>query len=48
MLLADASIVIVGVPYNTDSPDTFAIYDDDGAMLTALIDPLGAVVIGVS
>jgi hypothetical protein len=46
MLLADASIVIMGAPCNIDSPDTFVKYD--GKIFTALIEPVGDVVIGVS
>ena len=45
-MFAEASIVIIGVPYNIDNPDTFAKYD--GEMFTALTAPVGPVVIGVS
>ena len=46
MLFAEVSAVIVGVPHNTDSPDTFE--KDVGGTVTLLTEPVGPLVIGAS
>jgi hypothetical protein len=46
MLFAEVSAVIVGVPHNTDSPDTFA--KDACGTIILLTDPVGPLVIGAS